>query len=77
MSDQPIIECDVEFHFTSGNIATFTIQEGRDVIDQRLGSFELKHSETLWEMFSIDRSKVDYSKITRRVVQPENQIVKG
>lgn len=74
---KPIIECDVEFFFTSGNTASFTIVEGRDVVDQKNGAFELRHSEHLWEQFSIDRSKVDYAKMTRRVVQPEQQVVQG
>ena len=67
---QPIVLYDVEFHFTSGQMTSITIQEGRDGINfagDRIGA-KVQMADGAWEELTIEWSKLDYIRAFKRII---------
>jgi len=71
----PLILIDYEFHFTSGDVRTVEVQDGRDTIMRGEDRFIVERhpdSQTI-ECTEVTKSKLDYTVVTKRTVDPDRK----
>jgi hypothetical protein len=72
---EPITFYDLEFHFTHGEPLIFTIQEGKDAIDERPEVFAYTvFGESTEERIEVYRERVNCRRCTKRLVKPKTDI---